>query len=647
MCGVYRHLSSPKLANDLMLIGEGSPIDGEVHQVPGTQPAIPPQQDQDGGIYSGRKSFLNAALALRYYFHAEFWPYNAALRGYRAFLFAHFINDYGGFMKSATNLQPELRGKLIASCQAPEGSTFRDPESIARFARATVEGGAAGIRANGPEDIRAIRQAVSVPVIGIWKVKQDDGKVLITPSFEAAQKLVEAGADLVALDCTARGQKHGALDRLRRIKEDLQVPVLADIATVEEAVQAGQAGADGVLSTLRGYTPETQHVLAFEPSFIVQLIQAVDVPVIAEGRIHTPAQLYAALDAGAFAVIVGTAITRPEMITRGFVAAALCWQHANDPQRVFVGIDMGGTRTKFGLVSCQGELKYQSSTPTPWDGGRDDLLDHLKRTVATCLQEARARGVEPEAIGLATAGWVDPEGGKVVYATENLPGWTGANPGAYLHQAFGLPVAVENDANALAVGEKHFGAARGKSDFVCVTLGTGVGGGCYIGGRLNRGRHFFANAMGHISIEHDGPPCTCGLSGCLETYTNARALLRYAKNGNFHSVEEVIAAANRGDSVAQQAIHTYTKYLAIGCAAIVILLDPELLILAGGLTQDNPLLLSALTEELAQRVTVWQQRKLRVEFSSLGYSAGVLGAAAVALAGLAESIERGDVNLYM
>ena len=148
---------------------------------------------------------------------------------------------------------------------------------------------------------------------------------------------MEAGAGLVAIDCTGRGQKYGAFDRLRRIKEELGVPVLADIATVEEAVQAAQAGADAVLSTLRGYTPETDHVLAFEPSFIAQLIQAVDVPVIAEGRIQTPAQVRAALDAGAYAVIVGTAITRPELITRGFVAAAQSWQRANDPQARFRG----------------------------------------------------------------------------------------------------------------------------------------------------------------------------------------------------------------------------------------------------------------------------------------------------------------------
>jgi N-acetylmannosamine-6-phosphate 2-epimerase/N-acetylmannosamine kinase len=539
-------------------------------------------------------------------------------------------------MNDFTKFHSALQGNLIVSCQAPEGSAFCDPASMAHFAGAAVEGGAAGIRANGPGDIHAIRQAVSVPIVGIWKALQDDGRILITPSFEAAQQLVGAGADLIALDCTRRGQAYGALDRLQRIRAELGVPALADIATVEEAVQAAGAGADAVLSTLRGYTPETQHVTAFEPSFIAELVRAVGVPVIAEGRIWTPRQGCEALDAGAFAIIVGTAITRPDAITRSFVSGLQARQRFAGPCGHFIGIDLGATRTKYGLVSGRGELLYHLTSPTPTHGGRDCLLKHLKETVAGCLKEAQRRGIKLDAVGVATAGWVDPATGQVVYATENLPGWTGAAIGSYLGDACGLPVVVENDANALAVAEKQFGAARTVSDFVCITLGTGVGGGCYVGQRLNRGSHFFANGLGHIPIQPEGIACTCGLSGCLETYTNSSALLRYAAPGNFPSAEEVIAAANSGDSTARNAIRTLAAYLAMGCASIVHLLDPELLILAGGLAQNNPILLNALVEGLAKRVMVWNQRKLRVQASSLGYCGGVLGAAAVALDGLTD-----------
>jgi len=540
-------------------------------------------------------------------------------------------------MSSLEKVYPTLRGKLVVSCQTWDNSAFQDPTCMARFARAAVEGGAAGIRADGPEEIRAIRHAVSVPIIGISKVKLNDGDVLITPSFEGARQLIEAGANLVALDCTSRGQSCGALNRLRRIKAELGVPVLADIATVEEAIQAAEAGADAVLSTLRGYTPETVRERVFDPAFIGELAGAVSVPAIAEGRVVTPQQACEALEAGAYAVIVGTAITRPAMITQRFVSALQAHQRRLNPQRTFIGIDLGGTNTKFGLVNNRGDLLFHSATPTPWKEGREALLSHLKQAASTCLEEARHRATHPEAIGLATAGWVDPQTGLVVYATENLPGWTGANPASYLREAFDLPVAAENDANALAVAEKHFGAAKAASDFVCITLGTGVGGGVYIGGRLNRGNHFFANGLGHVPIEPGGLPCTCGLSGCLEPYANSSALLRYAGAGRFASADQVISAANSGDSAARSAIRTLAAYLAIGCSSVVSLFDPEMLILGGGLAQDNPLLLEALTEELAKRVSIWPQRKLRVEVSPLGYSAGVLGAAAVASVAAANS----------
>jgi glucokinase len=234
------------------------------------------------------------------------------------------------------------------------------------------------------------------------------------------------------------------------------------------------------------------------------------------------------------------------------------------------------------------------------------------------------------AIGIATAGWVNPTTGRVVYATENLPGWTGTPIADEIRDAIGLPVYVENDANALAVAEKEFGAGREFSDFICLTLGTGVGGGCYTGGRLNRGAHFFANAAGHISIDPQGKACNCGQRGCLEAYANAAALIEYAGHG-YDSAEKVIAAANRGDPDAVAAVRKLAHYLAIGCAILVTLLDPQAIILAGGLAQDNPVLIGALQQELSRRVSVWEQRGLEIRPSRLGYHAGVLGGAAIAL----------------
>src|SRR5262249_12637016 len=152
--------------------------------------------------------------------------------------------------------------------QAREGEPFRDPGSMAKFATAAIAGGAAAIRARGADDIRAIRRAVAVPILGICKELQDDGKLLITATFDYAREIVAAGADMVALYVTRRGQRYGALERLRRIKCELGVPVMADIATFDEALAAAEAGADFVLSTMRGYTEETAGIDRFDLAFL-------------------------------------------------------------------------------------------------------------------------------------------------------------------------------------------------------------------------------------------------------------------------------------------------------------------------------------------------------------------------------------------
>ena len=390
------------------------------------------------------------------------------------------VNKGGWMMKSVPEVCKRFYQRLIVSCQAAEGDPLRSAEVMARFARAAVEGGATGIRANGADDVRAIRAVVNVPIIWISKSLQPDGRILITSSFGEAKQLVRAGADLVALDCTARGQRLGAFGRLRQIKAELGVPVLADIATREEAQAAEEAGADLVATTLRGYTAETEHIRSFDPSFAAELIHHLTIPVVVEGRIRAPQQAREAIATGAFAVIVGAAITRPREITRRFVKHIQLETQGDQGDSTYIGIDLGATNTKFGLVSREGELLWADTEPTPQGGGREVLLNHLKSVARHALDRTRNQGITPRALGVATAGWVNPYSGEVVYATENLPGWSGTQIALPLHSLTGLPVAVENDANALAVGERVHGLAKTLTDFVCLTLGTGVGGGCYI-----------------------------------------------------------------------------------------------------------------------------------------------------------------------
>jgi N-acetylmannosamine-6-phosphate 2-epimerase / N-acetylmannosamine kinase len=535
---------------------------------------------------------------------------------------------------SSGDIMNLLRGRLIVSCQAPAGDPFCRPDLLALFARAAVMGGAAGIRTEGADAVRAIKAATAVPVIGLRKRVMTDGRIMITPTNDDARDLAAAGADVIAIDCTARGQRHGALERLDWIRTQLHVPVWADVATVDEAIAAANAGADAVLSTLRGYTDDTANVPGFEASFIAALVKAVSVPVIAEGRINSTRHASAALAAGAFSVVVGTAITRPEEITRRFVAG----MGAQPPgkARDVIGIDLGGTSIKSGVSSGDGVLRCSAVTPTPALAGREVLLLTLIEVARTRLDDAVAHGLKPAALGIATGGWVDPRFGRVLYATDNIRDWTGTEIGRELEGALGLPVAVENDGNAQSIAERAYGAGRGVDNFVCLTLGTGVGGGCFADGRLIRGAHYFANGLGHMIVERDGRACTCGRRGCLEAYANAKALLEYG-HGAWESAEDLIASSNQGDSAARKAMETHAAWVGVGCVSIHNVLDPELVVLSGGLAQKNPLLLQLVGERLQSTDRAWKYRPMRIVASDLGYFAGVLGAVAVAQSDYATS----------
>ena len=210
-------------------------------------------------------------------------------------------------------------GRLIVSCQARRDNPLHGPVHMGAMALAARDGGAAAIRANGPEDIRAVK-AAGLPVIGINKVF-GDYPVYITPNFAAARAIVEAGADVVAMDCTPRPRDGEAPQVLiGRIREELGAEVFADVSTFEEGIAAADWGATYVATTLSGYTDDTQP-RPNEPdlALLEKLASRLSIPVVAEGRFNTPEHVRRGFEAGAHAVVVGTMITNPREITRRFV----------------------------------------------------------------------------------------------------------------------------------------------------------------------------------------------------------------------------------------------------------------------------------------------------------------------------------------
>ena len=251
--------------------------------------------------------------------------------------------------------------------------------------------------------------------------------------------------------------------------------------------------------------------------------------------------------------------------------------------------------------------------------------------VALCIRQAQVNGISLAGIGVAATGWPDPNTGVIVEATDGIKGWKGTHLGPYLAKGSGLKVSVENDANALAVAEKTFGLAKDVDNFAVITLGTGVGGGCYVNNRLMRGSHMVANAIGHITVVPGGLPCQCGLLGCVESYVSAAALVRSVNLAGIFTAQDVITRASEGDPLARSAIEVLAGHLAAGCAAVVNLLDPEMIVLAGGLVQNNLLLIEYLEKHLAERLAAGRRGQTKIYLSQLGYFAGVIGAAACAI----------------
>ncbi|MGI0479582.1 N-acetylmannosamine-6-phosphate 2-epimerase [Geminocystis sp. CENA526] len=219
-----------------------------------------------------------------------------------------------------------LKSSLIISCQAPSDSPLHHPDIISTIALACVNQGAKGLRIDSPSHIKAVKKLLpDIPVIGLWKQMGLDSSVYITPRFEDAVAVSEAGADIIAIDATLRSRPNGETmpQLIAKIKQELGKPIMADIDTFESSIEASQAGADFIGTTLYAYTEATQNLIPPSFEFIEKLVKTIDKPIICEGGVKTPQEVRKALDLGCFAVVVGTAITGIDLLAKRFTDATL------------------------------------------------------------------------------------------------------------------------------------------------------------------------------------------------------------------------------------------------------------------------------------------------------------------------------------
>ncbi len=308
-----------------------------------------------------------------------------------------------------------------------------------------------------------------------------------------------------------------------------------------------------------------------------------------------------------------------------------------------IGVDVGGTKVAAGVVDEAGTILARTRRPTP-SASPSDVED----VIAACVDELRD-GREIEAVGIGAAGFIDADRARVLTAP-NLPGWRDEPLRDAVQSRIGLPVVVENDANAAAWAEHRFGAGRGEPDLVVVTVGTGIGGGIVLNGELYRGRFGIGAEFGHLQVVRGGRRCGCGQRGCWEQYCSGRALLREARefadvrggygqrllelgNGRPEGLEaqEVTTAALEGDPAALDCFEVVGGWLGQGLADLAAVLDPGAFVVGGGVGEVGDLLLAPARRVFAERLTGTGERPLaEVRAALLGNDAGLVGAADLA-----------------
>lgn len=288
-------------------------------------------------------------------------------------------------------------------------------------------------------------------------------------------------------------------------------------------------------------------------------------------------------------------------------------------------VDIGGTRTKIGMVADDASILKRATISTTERGDPEPLVDGIVRTLRPLLDEARARGDSLAGVGVSVAGFLDRERASMI-ANANLPALCNYPLRARLEEQLGAPCTLEVDSNAATIGEFRHGAGAGSRRLLGVTVGTGLGGGVILDGSLLRYTGECAGDLGHIIVAPNGRQCTCGARGCLEAMVCSAALSERARR---RAVRDIVSAAQRGDKRARAAISDTARWLGIGLASLTPIFAPDRIVVGGGVSASGELLMRAVRKAFAAHVAPEFRDTVRIEPSLLHGWEGMVGAASV------------------
>lgn len=297
----------------------------------------------------------------------------------------------------------------------------------------------------------------------------------------------------------------------------------------------------------------------------------------------------------------------------------------------FAGLDLGGTEIKVGLCTPEGEEIWSDRFPSNAEQGQEAILKALAEAGQIAIETALRESGKVVALGLGTPGVVDPDQGTIRFPVANLGGWHGTDIVGFFREKFGVPSVVENDANAAAWGEYRSGAGVGARNLLAATVGTGIGGGAVIEGELLKGAVGGAMELGHITWEPGGRPCNCGLIGCMEAYSGgwgmAKEWGRRLGAGESPGVSDLVKAGLAGDPLANDVLDEGARILGAGMMSAVHLLNPDVIVIGGGIIDARPRHLELIEESLRNHLLPKALADLSVVKARQGNRAGWIGAA--------------------